>query len=241
MEVPAAAQPSPRPELTDQEVGDVEIARYALRTFVVDRGHLTSVAKKGKGAGHWQNGTCEAICVAGRDHKAPAELCTCGIYGTLNLADLRRQFASAKELVTVMAAEGTTIIGDTGLKTAFARIVAYWTPNKHIRKVCAKECEGAKYFGNIDEMLAAYNLPHGPPPPPPFDTTIHVKLTLQEILDRPDHVVTISVGGLPPGTYTDIELADGTRCPIAATTIHGGGFGFGSHMGAASIALHWVP
>ncbi len=140
-------------------VPDIEVARYALRTFVTypvgDR--LRSVVKRGH---HWHDGTCVAQCLKGKDHEAPAEGCSCGIYGTLSLQALERQFDSeAARLVTVIAAEGRTIIGDTGLRTSAARVVAYWSPSRTIRKSCKKQFRGSEDFTDLNAMLTAYKLP----------------------------------------------------------------------------------
>ena len=47
----------------DIEVGDT----YALRTFVVKDGRLASIAQ---GGGHWEDGICEAVCLAHPDDPA---------------------------------------------------------------------------------------------------------------------------------------------------------------------------
>ena len=66
----------------------------------------------------------------------------------------------SSRLVTVIAAEGTTIIGDTGLRTGYARVVAYWTATAaELRERCEKQFIGATHFGDIGEMLAAYGFP----------------------------------------------------------------------------------
>jgi hypothetical protein len=138
---------------------DIEVARYALRTFEVDYDAevLRSAVKPGW---HWHNGTCVAKCLRRHKHKAPHQRCSCGIYGTLTLEHLMRQFSGyATQLVAVIAAEGTTIIGDVGLRTAAARVVAYWTSSFDIHQICEKWCAAAKGFEDLDEMLAAYNFP----------------------------------------------------------------------------------
>ena len=55
---------------TEIEVGD---DTYALRTFDVEDGRLTSIAQRG---GHWEDGKCEATCLAhpdDPDHEVPSE------------------------------------------------------------------------------------------------------------------------------------------------------------------------
>jgi hypothetical protein len=77
----------------------------------------------------WEDGTCEAVChgYSNPRHEAPDENCGCGVYGSLSYADVLGQYHdAAKHLVAVIAAEGKTIIGTRGLRTAFARVVAYW-------------------------------------------------------------------------------------------------------------------
>jgi hypothetical protein len=94
-----------------------------------------------------------------QDHEPPSEGCSCGIYGTLGLLSLMRQYGLyAQDIVAVIAAEGVTIIGGTGLRTAAARVVAYWTPLRGYRKIARRQFEGAQHFQNLDEMLTAYGL-----------------------------------------------------------------------------------
>src|ERR1700758_3506082 len=142
-------------------MSDPEVGRFALRTFKVREGHLSSVVATHSGQ-HWEGGVCRARCVIFDDysffdesmaritraaiarhrdpskyreglskflkHDAPHEDCRCGVYGSLNLENLRRQYHESLNLVAVIAAEGETIIGTRGLRTEFARVVAYWTP-----------------------------------------------------------------------------------------------------------------
>ncbi len=70
---------------------DIAVAIYALRTFKIEDGKLSSVVV---GAGHWENGVCVAICTKNADHEAPADGCNCGIYGTHTLQALFRQYGS---------------------------------------------------------------------------------------------------------------------------------------------------
>jgi hypothetical protein len=121
-------------------------------------------------SGDWEDGTCKAVCHAWhpRDvggHKAPHEGCSCGIYGSLSYADLIHQFREyVKHIVVVIAAEGKTIIGDRGLRTAFARVVAYWVaPDQMYREVAAAQFKDAKDFGDPLGMVEAYGLELLPP------------------------------------------------------------------------------
>jgi hypothetical protein len=223
----------------EPQIDDIEIARYALRTFTVgaNSDELSSVAMSGS---YWRNGTCEAECLAGGDrqrpmHPAPHEGCTCGIYGTLSLDSLTRQFTyQSTHLVTVIAAEGKTIIGDKGLRTAAARVVAYWSPDKKIRKICKKQLGDAKKFDNLYDMLAAYDVPREAPTgtggnavPKP---KIRVPITLEQVKSQS---VTLTIHNVLPGLYTELELRDGTRCPIQPLNLNG--------FGAIQVTLDWTP
>lgn len=152
---------------------DIEVARYALRTFnVADR--LMPVAIP---VDAWEGGVCEAKCervalyaayarasysvlediASEANHEAPAENCVCGIYGCLTIERLKRQYPlECMRVVAVIAVEGDTIIGDIGLRTQAARIVAYWSPKREVRKICADTCDGAIGFAKLNDMLAAY-------------------------------------------------------------------------------------
>lgn len=161
------------------EIPDIEVARYALRTFNVKDRRLMPVAMPVEDA--WKGGVCQAECVpnpwtmtvsalaswvvvTGDDvaapdpnHAAPAEGCHCGIYGCLTIDRLVKQYPlQCMEIVAVIAVEGNTIIGEIGLRTQAARIVAYWSPKRKVRKICADTCDGAIGFAKLDDMLAAY-------------------------------------------------------------------------------------
>lgn len=179
------------PQPAPQSEGDIEVARYGLRTFLMNPSYLTngprlkSVFQKT----HWENGKIEAKCLAepesrtvviqygGRaihrevlssGHQAPHEGCECGVYATLDLQNLVRQYREYAETnVAVVAAEGSTIIGSKGMRTAAARVVAYWAPEdiraRVYQEVCGKE---AQRFTDIHEMLKAYGFPEYPNPFP---------------------------------------------------------------------------
>lgn len=127
-------------------MSDLEVGRFALRTFDLTTGRPESICGS-LGTGHWKGGVCEARCLAGsynkvysiysdfwdtvepvRDcaHPAPDPECECGIYGSLSLKHLQRQYEAARSLVAVIAAEGQTLIGSRGLRTERARVVAFW-------------------------------------------------------------------------------------------------------------------
>jgi hypothetical protein len=190
--------------MTDEQV-DLEVARYALRTFVDHSrtdwlrrttGSLGSVVASGR---HWEGGVCKAQCLiddidpshkvlrvhelmlqnaqlwrmerndimdrlmqsAMFAHDVPDIDCRCGAYGALSLEDLVAQYAGHScRIIAVMAAEGPTVIGPRGLRTAFARIVAFWSPHRGVRKA-ARQLFGDEpvFFNDLFHMLASYNLP----------------------------------------------------------------------------------
>lgn len=168
---------------------DIQVGCYGLRTFKVHTKYgLTPLNYEGP---YWKDGKCIAECLADSSariramfadgtlripegatleamfslHKAPHMDCRCGAYAARTMEGLF-QFASTqmRDLVTVVAAEGTTIIGQYGLRTEAARIVAYWTPKKGIAKICAEQCgEDATRWESLDAMLANYKLEWGGP------------------------------------------------------------------------------
>jgi hypothetical protein len=139
---------------------DLAVGVYALRTFAVADGKLSSVIQ---GAGHWDDGVCEARCVKDPTHEAPADGCKCGIYGTHTLEALFSQYPEhSSRIVAVIAPEGRTVTGPKGLRTAFARIVAYWCaePDRSPSEadVCAEQCPGARRFYDLNVMARLYGL-----------------------------------------------------------------------------------
>lgn len=176
-----------------REKVDIEIARYAVRTFMLQPdiysdvsplgiilprpyrpdwvqpgeflgSFLGSVAISGN---EWSDGTCTAKCICNRDpieHVSPHEECTCGIYGCLSLEKLREQYSSyASKFVAVIAAEGTTLIGDVGLRTQYARVVAYWHINDSRYEIPATlQFKGARRYLDLGQMLEAYQIPEYP-------------------------------------------------------------------------------
>lgn len=190
---------------------DIEIGRYGLRTFRIRDDKLKSVVKSHT----WASGVAVAECKNERvivsfggeeietKHSAPAEACTCGIYATVNLNELIRQYRPyAQRCIAVIAAEGQTIIGDRGMRTAAARIVAYWhRDDDDAAKKAFSVCEGAKFFDDVSEVLAAYNFPeYGKWPLPPAST---LSISQREV-DR-----LTSLPGLTPGGKDAIRFALG--------------------------------
>jgi hypothetical protein len=156
---------------------DIAIGVYALRTFREAEGYdygwvhdddvnlprpqLTSVALTGL---HWTGGVCKATCVGMSTHTAPAESCSCGIYGTQTLEHLRKQWPrETKEIVAVIAAEGDTIIGQKGMRTARARVVAYRCIDLRA-ETAQRQFIGAKRYHDTQDMLDAYGLEKGENP-----------------------------------------------------------------------------
>jgi hypothetical protein len=145
---------------------DLEVGRYGLRTFRVDRNArvLLPVLREDRDA--WAGGVCVARCARGHSHSPPAEDCGCGIYAATSLGSLLGQYPrQASNVVAVIAAEGPTIIGSSGLRTSAARIVAYWChPSPRLgtaRAVFARHCPDAKAYDDCEGLLAAYHLPIG--------------------------------------------------------------------------------
>jgi hypothetical protein len=161
----------------EDDLPDITIGRHAVRTFTVDYKHrkLLSLTTPGN---HWEGGKCIATCAIGSDHTPPVRGCSCGIYGKLSLDGLWEYGRAAQELVVVFEAEGETLVGPTGLRVEAARVVAYWSPVRGVRRICQEQLGGARNFGDLDEMLSAYDIPRGnaTPPPPRMNPTISALL-----------------------------------------------------------------
>lgn len=155
-------------------MSDLEVARYAVRTWNMSLTHLElqSVAVSGS---FWKDGVCEAKCyrrsihggimrLVPSGHVAPFEGCQCGIYGSLSLDHLDRQYyEQTKFIVGVIAAEGQTLIGPRGLRTERARCVAYWTPDLGLfRNIAAKALGAEGWQSSLERMLADYHIPIHP-------------------------------------------------------------------------------
>jgi hypothetical protein len=159
---------------------DVEFRRYGLRTFKVDPDHmrLGSMAISGS---HWKGGTCVAKCLKNdpllqgykfkgnppKVHTSPHLECSCGIYGSLYLDNLINQYSGyTQQLIAVIAAEGTTVIGSKGFRTEAARIVAYFTQYILIENTMKRVAPEAVSFGSLKKMLTQYGCPMDSPEPP---------------------------------------------------------------------------
>ena len=145
-------------EYGDTVVDNIQVARYALRTFAIRDGNLESVIQRG--GGHWTEGVCVAHCLAHPDHVAPEADCRCGIYGALTLGVLQRQYQEFTcRIVTVIAAEGKTMLGTIGLRTAAARVVAYWcTEGREDAAICAQQFPDARRFFDAVVMARLYRM-----------------------------------------------------------------------------------
>lgn len=126
----------------------------------------------------WITGTCVARCYAAQgytpscdvswgNHLPPSEKCKCGIYATLSLNHLQEQYPEqTSNVVAIVAAEGQTIIGTKGFRTARATVVAYWCDDS-VRDMCKKQFQEAQEYGDVLEMVKDFNLEVGEPSPQP--------------------------------------------------------------------------
>jgi hypothetical protein len=148
------------------ESPDFEVGRYGLRTFRVDRNARALLPVVREDLDAWAGGVCVARCAHGHTHSPPGDDCSCGVYAATSLGSLLGQYPrQASNVVTVIAAEGPTIIGSSGLRTSAARVVAYWChPSLTLgtaRTVLATQCPGAEAYDDCGAMLAAYHMPVG--------------------------------------------------------------------------------
>lgn len=139
---------------------DIEIGRFGIRTFEVDRdGHLLPIG--GGDRFDWQDGVCIAECKAGGLHLPPGDGCSCGIYSFDSLEDLRSQYSPAQHLVAVIAPEGQARIGANGTVSERARIVALWTADPRLTAMIrSATSDKIRPYTDLDGMVADYNLRH---------------------------------------------------------------------------------
>jgi hypothetical protein len=91
------------------------------------------------------------------EHEAPFMGCNCGVYGSLTYDSLRRQYHSHMDgIITVMAAEGRTIIGSRGLRTQYARIIAHYAIDPKCGELAKTQFAEAEPFTDLFDMLEAY-------------------------------------------------------------------------------------
>ncbi|SLH41571.1 hypothetical protein [Mycobacteroides abscessus] len=137
---------------------DVEVGRFGLRTFGVDRdGHLLPI-----GAGDrfdWKDGVCFAECKAGALHRPPGDGCSCGIYSFDSLEVLRNQYNTAWQVVAVIAPEGRARVGGNGTVCERARVIALWTADPRLtRKIREATSEKITPYTDLDQMINDYGL-----------------------------------------------------------------------------------
>lgn len=222
-------------------ISEPVIARYALRTFGVDTTLRVLRPVNRRLSRHmapdaWRDGECVAVCGRSRGHAAPADGCTCGIYGVNHLAAVGYGMWS-RWLLTVIAAEGETIRGSDGLRTAAARVVGYWiAPDapSSIAEIATEQLREARRFTDIDAMIAAFGLRATAPPPPPGHTVgpqrridpwrLHAAL-VRSI----DHAVALwitlvaaTLGWMMGGAFRDVIAAADT--PLATPVSTGDSF-----------------
>lgn len=159
------------------EVIDLEVGRFALRTFRYSRdNHAIYPMRSFSGVPRpaldvcWTDGTCEAQCLRFRldmlgiwhleskCNEPPGDNCECGIYGSLSLDDLKRMYGwYVDQLVCVFAPEGKTIIGSRGLRTERARVVAYCT-HYLCHDSFARLFPDAKRYFDVSQMVYDHGL-----------------------------------------------------------------------------------
>lgn len=213
--------------LHDQPLPDIEVGRYALRTFFLGHGNLRSLYQDF----YWDGGTAIAECRSEPwtplhpDEEVPAIRCGCGLYGTLTIDQLLREYGSyAKHSIAVIAAEGATYIGTKGLRTAAARVVGYWRPDKGMYADLAerayKDIDAVRY-GTVAEMVNAYDFPE-----PKVDPDKEIaEMRDSMMMSWGGHTITVTGGGGVPYSIasltgmlisnimqqTDDQMINGTR------------------------------
>ena len=140
---------------TEIVVGDA----YAVRTFAVKDGGLTSIAQQGS---HWTEGRCLAVCLTcpeDADHEVPSIDCTCGVYAFWSTEELLDQYVEfARRIVAVIRMDGLTIEGDRGVKANAAQIVAWWCAEDALATACAASAPGTRRYFDRDVMVRLHGL-----------------------------------------------------------------------------------
>jgi hypothetical protein len=195
----------------DEAIPDIEIGRKALRTFQISRMTKTAHSptpytfvpndysyqlKSLYGNHTWDGGKAIATCRRGEYGNAkgsaqpcespPGEDCRCGLYGTLTIDQLIKEYGNAirsNGCIAVFTAEGDTVIGSAGLRTAAARIVGYWVSTENggyhnAEQAFKEQCPEAKKCDTIAELLSEFGFE-------PFKSTRLAK-TAEEALTQ-DH------------------------------------------------------
>ena len=163
------------------DVPDIEVGRHALRTFQFrdglaslyqltkwDKGQAIAECRRQPGYVYTWSST-EPLKLYGACPEPPGDRCDCGLYGTLTIKQLLREYSAyARHGIAVIAAEGATVIGTKGLKTAAARVVAWWAPvpgdgeayslmvTDWAERIFAHEVPEATRYATVDELLEAY-------------------------------------------------------------------------------------
>ena len=147
------------------EVKDYVVGLHALRTFRLRGLQMESIIAP---AGLWKGGVCRAECLGGGgwaeskhpELPAPQVDCACGIYGSLSLDRLTEQYTQyANSILAVIAAEGRTIVGTRGIRTQYARVVAWWTPGVYRTGICTVQFKDSKMYASMNRMLRDYGIP----------------------------------------------------------------------------------
>ena len=73
----------------------------------------------------WQDGWNTAVCNRGRAHDPPADGCRCGFYAYADPVYAAEQ-PPARDVLAVIAADGTLEVGTRGARVGHARIAAVW-------------------------------------------------------------------------------------------------------------------
>lgn len=178
---------------TDERMPDIEVGRYALRTFRPLHDGLYSLYFPQR----WDNGTTVARCYVGYDGSddsaaqrysyhgdVPHEHCRCGVYGTLSLDQVAMEYyPMSARLIAVIAAEGVSYVGTKGLRTSAARIVAYWhhPDDLSVERSCQRSCPDAVSYSDIHEMLKDYSFPE----------------SVLDFVCAKRNVITLSINGKP--------------------------------------------
>jgi hypothetical protein len=200
------------------QVPDIEVGRHALRTFRIvkkERRQFKTMKQSYKLRSvfkdyYWNsNGTIEAECLSVDiyDRHAPGmnENCHCGVYGSLNLDVLHTQYPDwTPQTVAVIAAEGPTLIGEKGLRTSAARIVAFWVADPADAEAYAN-VENVKAYLDIKEMLKDYDFPEYEGQWPP-----------EKKVEKPDW----GINSIRVGSYTMSNTSSLSTSALAGIPLH---------------------
>ncbi len=153
-------------------VAEPAVGVFALRTFRVSvNGYLVPASQY---SDEWATGTAIARC--GKDHQAPDDDCTCGLYSMRDLHQLTTQYKAARGLLAVVALEGQTIQGTKGWRSQAARVVDVWTAPRAVPaaqlELLRAHLPGVRFHTDAHGMLAQY--PALVPDPRPRRTTLAV-------------------------------------------------------------------